>query len=328
MQNDANYNTLLKALEPLHLPATYGLHVRKCPRRRAGLVAKLHNGAVVKTLPPPAAGADFAVPPVRSDGRTASFSPSSDTRCPARPQADQAEVRYVLLEAAAGYALFERKEGDEVAVKLKDVQQSVLDFARFSRMVTLKGFSPFKTAEDALSNCTEIAEGAMSAGLRTFLEQNVPLPKQGKKSKFALGVAHHTVGGMIQDELGISCVANALTVELLRGVRAHLQNFLAALRPGDLERAQLGLAHSYSRSKVKFDVNRADKHIIQSIAILDTLDKDINTFAMRVREWYSWHFPELVKVVNDNYMYARCLLLIKRRDTLSEASLPALEPEP
>jgi nucleolar protein 56 len=32
-------------------------------------------------------------------------------------------------------------------------------------------------------------------------------------------------------------------------------------------------------------VNRADKHIIQSIAILDTLDKDINTFAMRVREW-------------------------------------------
>ena len=40
----------------------------------------------------------------------------------------------------------------------------------------------------------------------------------------------------------------------------------------------------------------------------------------QVREWYSWHFPELVKVVNDNYMYARCLLLIKRRDTLSEAS--------
>ena len=230
-----------------------------------------------------AADAAFAVPPVRSDGRAASSSPSSDTRCPGCPQADQAEVRYVLLEAAAGYALFERKEGDEVAVKLKDVQQSVLDFARFSRMVTLKGFSPFKTAEDALSNCTEIAEGAMSAGLRTFLEQNVPLPKQGKKSKFALGVAHHTVGGMIQDELGISCVANALTAELLRGVRAHLPSFLAALRPGDLERAQLGLAHSYSRSKVKFDVNRADKHIIQSIAILDTLDKDINTFAMRVR---------------------------------------------
>ena len=26
---------------------------------------------------------------------------------------------------------------------------------------------------------------------------------------------------------------------------------------------------------------------------------------MRVREWYSWHFPELVKIVNDNYQYAQ-----------------------
>ena len=92
----------------------------------------------------------------------------------------------------------------------------------------------------------------------------------------------------------------------------------AAPPPAFAPQAQLGLAHSYSRSKVKcrrtvakrghgrrrpaqppaslphaspplppprFDVNRADKHIIQSIAILDTLDKDINTFAMRVREW-------------------------------------------
>merc|ERR1719240_1412930 len=130
---------------------------------------------------------------------------------------------------------------------------------------------------------------------------------------------------MIQDELGISCVASELTAEMIRGVRNHLSSFLAALRPGDLERAQLGLAHSYSRSKVKFDVNRADKHIIQSIAILDTLDKDINTFAMRVREWYSWHFPELVKVVNDNYMYARLVLLIKRRESLTDDSRAKIE---
>lgn len=47
--------------------------------------------------------------------------------------------------------------------------------------------------------------------------------------------------------------------------------------------AQLGLAHSYSRAKVKFNVNRADNMIIQSINLLDKLDKDINTFAMRVR---------------------------------------------
>lgn len=51
--------------------------------------------------------------------------------------------------------------------------------------------------------------------------------------------------------------------------------------------------------------------IIQSIALLDQLDKDINTFAMRVREWYSWHFPELKLIVSDNFVFARCASYIK-----------------
>lgn len=96
------------------------------------------------------------------------------------------------------------------------------------------------------------------------------------------------------------------------------------LRDGDLEKAQLGLGHAYSRSKVKFDVNRADKHIIQSIALLDLLEKDINTFAMRVREWYSYHFPELVKIVNDNYLYALSAKLIQRRDSLTPEKVTEL----
>ncbi len=44
-----------------------------------------------------------------------------------------------------------------------------------------------------------------------------------------------------------------------------------------------GLGHSYSRARVKFNVNRADNMIIQSISLLDQLDKDINTFSMRIR---------------------------------------------
>jgi hypothetical protein len=55
------------------------------------------------------------------------------------------------------------------------------------------------------------------------------------------------------------------------------------LQPTDLEKAQLGLGHSYSRAKVKFNVNRVDNMVIQAIFLLDTLDKDINSFSMRVR---------------------------------------------
>lgn len=54
------------------------------------------------------------------------------------------------------------------------------------------------------------------------------------------------------------------------------------------------------------------------IALLDTLDKDINTFIMRVREWYGWHFPELVKIVSDNYQYARIALIVGNKSTIIE----------
>ena len=57
--------------------------------------------------------------------------------------------------------------------------------------------------------------------------------------------------------------------------------------------------------------------LVQVIALLDTLDKDINTFVMRVREWYGWHFPELVRIVNDNYIYARVCLLVKDKASLT-----------
>merc|ERR1711970_420805 len=113
--------------------------------------------------------------------------------------------------------------------------------------------------------------------------------------------------------------------EILRGIRLHFPSFVAGLTPTAEAKAQLGLGHSYSRAKVKFNVNRVDNMIIQSIALVDQLDKDINTFAMRIREWYSYHFPELYKVVSYNHQYALCADFIKDRHSLSEASLEGLE---
>lgn len=45
--------------------------------------------------------------------------------------------------------------------------------------------------------------------------------------------------------------------------------------------------------------------------LIDMFDKDINIFIMCVCEWYGWYFFEFVKVVNDNYMYARLAFVIK-----------------
>ena len=73
----------------------------------------------------------------------------------------------------------------------------------------------------------------------------------------------------------------------------------------DLEQSRLGLGHTFSRNKIALDVNRQDKPIIQSINLLELLDKDVNTFAMRIKEWYSWHYPELARIITDNVIYVR-----------------------
>ncbi|ETI49601.1 hypothetical protein F441_06602 [Phytophthora nicotianae CJ01A1] len=231
---------------------------------------------------------------------------------------------FVLFESASGYAIFEVVENEEIGGLLAEVQASVADVSSFGRIVKLKAFQPFTSAENALENINNVSEGLLSEDLKNFLEMNLPKVKSGKKAKFALGVQDKGLAQAISDELNAPCNTSETTLEIVRGVRMHFATFVKELAQGNLAKAQLGLGHSYSRAKVKFNVNRADNMIIQAIALLDQMDKDINTFAMRVREWYSWHFPELVKIVNDNYVYARCASFIKNRSSLSEDSLEEL----
>ncbi|CAL9092176.1 unnamed protein product [Musa textilis] len=231
---------------------------------------------------------------------------------------------YLLFESASGYSLFHAYGLDEIGQNTEAVRNSVLDLTRFGKVVKLVAFHPFSSALDALNQCNAASEGLMTEELRNFLEMNLPKVKEGKKAKFSLGVAEPKVGSQIFEVTKIPCQSNEFVHELLRGVRLHFDRFIKDLKPSDLEKAQLGLGHSYSRAKVKFNVNRVDNMVIQAIFLLDTLDKDINSFSMRVREWYSWHFPELVKIINDNYLYARVAKFVENKSDLSEGHIPGL----
>lgn len=217
------------------------------------------------------------------------------------------------------YALFERVHSEEMNITDAKVQESIIDLKRFSKIMKLKAVLPYSSAENALEQINAISEGEVTPYLGNWIDNCFP-----KKKGVKLGVADPRIGNALEETLGLKCQANELTRELLRGVRCHFVRYIKELKPQDLMQAQLGLGHSYSRSKVKFNVHRVDNMIIQSIALLDQLDKDLNTYSMRVREWYGWHFPELVQVVKDNYLYCRCAKLIKHKSELNETKLPAL----
>jgi nucleolar protein 56 len=170
---------------------------------------------------------------------------------------------------------------------------------------------------------TAFIAGVLNDGLKSLLTLN--LAPAGKKAKgVTLGVSERGLASAIVGELGIQCDTGDRTLELIRGIRLHSEKLLSGLSEGDMSRAQLGLGHSYSRSKVKFNVNRSDNMIIQAIALLDTLDKDVNTFAMRVREWYGWHFPELVRLVPDNMTYAQLASFIRNKERLTDEHVEEL----
>merc|ERR1712195_130748 len=234
-------------------------------------------------------------------------------------------VNYIFFESASGFALFERTESEDIGKLTEEVQNSVLEMKRFGKIMRLTSFLPFTSAENALLCQNEISEGILPECAVNFLSTSLPKVKEGKRAKYVVGVSDAKIGNAISETLSIPCECNDLTLELFRGIRLHFHNFIDGLKATDLEKAQLGLAHAYSRSHVKFDVNRADKHIIQSIALIDQMDKDLNTFAMRVREWYSWHFPELVKIVNDNVMFAKLAIAIRNKTELNDDSLEMLE---
>ncbi|TKA63906.1 Nucleolar protein 56 [Cryomyces minteri] len=233
-------------------------------------------------------------------------------------------VDYLLHESSVGYAVFKVvMQADSIGNRLKEVQDKTQDLAHFGKMVQLVSFAPFQGASQALENANEVSEGIASEYLRTVLETN--LPKASKKNKITLGVSDRNLAGSIKAAFpSVECETgetSEVVADLLRGLRLHAGKLLKQLQEGDVERAQLGLGHAYSRSKVKFSVQKNDNHIIQAIATLDHLDKAINTFSMRVREWYSWHFPELIRIVSDNQKYAKLALFIGNKTTLSEESL-------
>ncbi|KAG1720943.1 hypothetical protein EDB19DRAFT_1898397 [Suillus lakei] len=216
---------------------------------------------------------------------------------------------HALFESASGYAIFDVKLHENIGSRVKAVQDSINDLSKFGKWLLS-------------SNINDISEGILSDHLRSLLELNLSKPKKG--SKIVLAVSDANLANAIFENLAIKCDASETSQEVLRGIRFHAPKLLKGLDATDLIKAQLGLGHSYSRAKLKFNVNRVDNMIIQAIALLDQLDKDVNLFAMRIREWYGYHFPELVKLVPDNYQYARIAQFIGDKDTLAEEKLPEL----
>jgi len=227
----------------------------------------------------------------------------------------------VLFETSAGYAVF--KLLDEK--KLSEVDNLFKDFEtaeKASEVVKLKMFKKFEDTTEALAAATAAIEGKMSKSLKKLLKKVA-----SSEIHEQLAVADAKVGNMIQEKFDISCVTSTAVNELLRGIRTQMDSLITGLTAKETTAMALGLAHSLSRYKLKFSPDKVDTMIVQAISLLDDLDKELNNYAMRCREWYGWHFPEAGKIITDNMAYAKAIQAIGFKSKCGETDLSSILPE-
>jgi len=226
----------------------------------------------------------------------------------------------VLFETPAGYSLFKCSDDKKLTkTDVEDISETFFsDGSTASKYMELVSFQPFTDTADAVAAATSCIEGSVSSSLKKFLK------KQLKKHPAELAVADQKLGVSIKEEIdGAKVVHNPKTHELFRGIRLHLEDLLGqdTVTHDDIKAMQLGLSHSLSRYKLKFSADKVDTMVIQAVGLLDELDKEINTYAMRVKEWYGWHFPELQSIVGDNAKYAKLVLKCGFRTNVRECDL-------
>ncbi|KAJ8003344.1 hypothetical protein DPEC_G00147350 [Dallia pectoralis] len=221
----------------------------------------------------------------------------------------------VLFETAAGYAIF--KVLDES--KLQEVDSLWKEFEtpeKANKVVKLKHFEKFQDTTEALAAATALTEGKLGKSLKKVLKKVV-----AKEAHEQLATSDAKLGGVIKEKLNLSCVHNTAVAELMRGIRTQMESLITGLPPREISAMSLGLAHSLSRYKLKFSPDKVDTMIVQAISLLDELDKELNNYIMRCREWYGWHFPEVGKIISDNLAYCKSVRKIGVRTNVATTDL-------
>jgi len=228
---------------------------------------------------------------------------------------------FVLAETPAGYGLFKAK--DKKLLSRDDITKSLDGADAINSALSLKKMVKFEDSAQALGEYSSLCEGKVTPMLQQLLDDI----KEERKA--SLAVADPKLGAAINvlPQFNITPVSDSSTAELFRAIKTYLPELFPDLESDYLGNMALALSHSISRHKLKFSPDKVDVMIVQAIKLLDDLDKELNNYAMRVKEWYGWHFPEMDRIVNDNLAYARIILVMGMRENAPNTDLSEILPE-
>ena len=223
----------------------------------------------------------------------------------------------VLFETAAGYTLW--RVNNTGILEKEDICSSFPNPEDAQKYLSLISFEPFTKTIESVEAMKSLQNSELTTSLNSFLKENIL--NVGIKEK--LTVSDTNLARLIQESLGIECISspNQKVPEIFRFIRQNLTNLIPSISPETFRALELGVSHELSAQVLKFSPSKVDSMIVHSVGLLEELDKELNNYGMRVREWYGWHFPELKNITTDNLLYSQIVLRIGRRDGIENSNL-------
>lgn len=166
---------------------------------------------------------------------------------------------------------------------------------------TLEASAKFVDVQEMLDNFASLQRGVLPDMLKTFLEKHV--------ADGPLCVTDESVGKLIEDTTSIRCTLNC---DAARAVRERLAELVGVTKEEYYAKV-VHLAHKMGGMALKENPEKMDVMVVESINLLEDLDRDINMHAMRLKEWYGFHFPELEEVCENNIDYMRTIVAVGNR---------------
>ena len=133
-----------------------------------------------------------------------------------------------------------------------------------------------------------------------------------------------SLADIVHEELGVNveiskpCKASEL-------LHSNMENFAFETEfvknADEFNRWMHDLSLETTKLKVKRAVEKKDLIVAQAIQTLDDLDKTINLFMNRIREWYGIHFPELDRLIDKHETYARLVYCFGSKDNFTIGKL-------
>lgn len=186
-----------------------------------------------------------------------------------------------------------------------------------SNLISLHHFEKFKSTSEAVDGAAALLESKIGKKLKKAIKKSIV--KLSLEDDLA--VADPKLGTKIKDKFDITCVSTNAVQELMSLIRNKVEDLIPEWSNDDEMVMQLGTSHGIGRYKIKFSPDKVDTMIIQAVSLLDDLDKELNNYIMRCREWYGWHFPELSKILPDHMTYVRTILTIGMRSAATDVDL-------